>query len=240
MADSQDALLSVVVVDSLAAVAVVGGFWLAVTWMRSFGKKVGYSLAPLGFSRPRGGILAAIGAGMAVGTGAILLGMIVNPLSVLVLERLGYSTKLTLQQPFMEGLVSWVHESPGVAVPAIVLVVVLFGPAVEELVFRGAIFNGLYRLGAMISTRSIGTEHPQGPPRKTIFVASALASSILFALLHLEPVLLPALLILAIILCALFLRSGSLLPSIVAHATFNAFPATLIILRGLNVVNIPI
>ena len=240
MADSQDALLSVVVVDSLAAVAVVGGFWLAVTWMRSFGKKVGYSLAPLGFSRPRGGILAAIGAGMAVGTGAILLGMIVNPLSVLVLERLGYSTKLTLQQPFMEGLVSWVHESPGVAVPMIVLVVVLFGPAVEELVFRGAIFNGLYRLGAMISTRSIGTEHPQGPPRKTIFVASALASSILFALLHLEPVLLPALLILAIILCALFLRSGSLLPSIVAHATFNAFPATLIILRGLNVVNIPI
>ena len=240
MADSQDALLSVVVVDSLAAVAVVGGFWLAVTWMRSFGKKVGYSLAPLGFSRPRGGILAAIGAGMAVGTGAILLGMIVNPLSVLVLERLGYSTKLTLQQPFMEGLVSWVHESPGVAVPAIVLVVVLFGPAVEELVFRGAIFNGLYRLGAMISTRSIGTEHPQGPPRKTIFVASALASSILFALLHLEPVLLPALLILGIILCALFLRSGSLLPSIVAHATFNAFPATLIILRGLNVVNIPI
>jgi len=240
MADSQDALLSVVVVDSLAAVAVVGGFWLAVTWMRSFGKKVGYSLAPLGFSRPRGGILAAIGAGMAVGTGAILLGMIVNPLSVLVLERLGYSTKLTLQQPFMEGLVSWVHESPGVAVPMIVLVVVLFGPAVEELVFRGAIFNGLYRLGAMISTRSIGTEHPQGPPRKTIFVASALASSILFALLHLEPVLLPALVILAIILCALFLRSGSLLPSIVAHATFNAFPATLIILRGLNVVNIPI
>ena len=240
MADSQDALLSVVVVDSLAAVAVVGGFWLAVTWMRSFGKKVGYSLAPLGFSRPRGGILAAIGAGMAVGTGAILLGMIVNPLSVLVLERLGYSTKLTLQQPFMEGLVSWVHESPGVAVPVIVLVVVLFGPAVEELVFRGAIFNGLYRLGAMISTRSIGTEHLQGPPRKTIFVASALASSILFALLHLEPVLLPALLILGIILCALFLRSGSLLPSIVAHATFNAFPATLIILRGLNVVNIPI
>jgi uncharacterized protein len=240
MADAQDALLSVVVLDSVAAGAVIGGFWLALWWMRSFGKKVGYSLAPLGFSLPRGGILAGIGAGMAVGVGAILLSNIVNPLSVLVLERLGYSTKSTIQQPFMQGLVGWVQERPGVAVPAIVLVVVLFGPAVEELVFRGAIFNGLYRLGALISTRSTRTENPQGPPRKMLFVSSALVSSMLFALLHLEPVLLPLLLILAVTLCALVQRSGSLLPSFVAHATFNAFPAMLIILRGLNILHIPL
>jgi membrane protease YdiL (CAAX protease family) len=240
MADSQDALLSVVVLDALVAGAVIGGFWLAVLLMRSFGKKIGYSLAPLGFSRPRGGILAGIVTGMAVGVGALLLGMIVKPLSALTLERLGYSTRSTVQQPFMEGLVSWVRESPGVAVPAIVLVVVLFVPAMEELVFRGAIFNGLYRLGALISTRSVGTEHSKGPPSRMIFVSSALSSSILFALLHLEPVLLPILLILAITLCALFQRSGSLLPSFVAHATFNSFAATLIILTGLNVLNIPI
>jgi membrane protease YdiL (CAAX protease family) len=240
MADSQDALLSVVVLDALVAGAVIGGFWLAVLLMRSFGKKIGYSLAPLGFSRPRGGILAGIVTGMAVGVGALLLGMIVKPLSALTLERLGYSTRSTVQQPFMEGLVSWVRESPGVAVPAIVLVVVLFVPAMEELVFRGAIFNGLYRLGVLISTRYVGTEHSKGPPSRMIFVSSALSSSILFALLHLEPVLLPILLILAITLCALFQRSGSLLPSFVAHATFNSFAATLIILTGLNVLNIPI
>ena len=240
MADPQGTLLSVVLLDSAVAGVVIGGFWLAVTWMRSFGKKVGYSLAPLGFSRPRGGILAGIGAGVAVGVGAFLLSMIVTPLSVLVLERLGYATESTVQQPFMEGLVGWVQESPGVAVPTIVLVVVLFGPAVEELVFRGAVFNGLYRLGALISTRSVGAEHSNGPTSKTIFVSAALASSILFALLHLEPVLLPILLILAITLCALFQRAGSLLPSFVAHATFNSFAATLIILRGLNVLNIPI
>jgi uncharacterized protein len=240
MADPQDALLSVVVLDALVAGAVIGGFWLAVLLMRSFGKKIGYSLAPLGFSRPRGGILAGIVTGMAVGVGALLLGIIVKPLSALTLERLGYSTRSTVQQPFMEGLVSWVRESPGVAVPAIVLVVVLFVPAMEELVFRGAIFNGLYRLGALISTRSVGTEHSKGPPSRMIFVSSALSSSILFALLHLEPVLLPILLILAITLCALFQRSGSLLPSFVAHATFNSFAATLIILTGLNVLNIPI
>src|SRR5215218_6416614 len=240
MDDPQGTLLSVVLLDAAVAGMVVGIFWLAVSLLRRMGKKIGYSLAPFGFSRPRGGALAGIGTGMAVGIGAFFLSVIVTPLSVLVLERLGYSTKSTIQQPFMQGLVGWVQERPGVAVPAIVLVVVLFGPAVEELVFRGAIFNGLYRLGALISTRSTRTENPQGPPRKMLFVSSALVSSMLFALLHLEPVLLPLLLILAVTLCALVQRSGSLLPSFVAHATFNAFPAMLIILRGLNILHIPL
>ena len=237
MPDAQGTLLSVVLFDAAVAGAVVGVFWLAVSLLRRLGKKMGYSLAPLGFSRPRGGILAGIGAGMAVGVGAVLLSMIVNPISFLVLERLGYSTESTIQKPFMQGLVRWVQESPSAAIPAIVLVVVLFGPAVEELVFRGAIFNGLYRLGAMISTRSIGTEHSKRPLGKTIFYSSALASSLLFALAHLEPVFLPVLLILAITLCALFQRTGSLLPPFVAHATFNSFVAALIILRGLNVLD---
>jgi membrane protease YdiL (CAAX protease family) len=240
MADPQGTLLSVVLLDAAVAGMVVGIFWLAVLLLRSMGKKIGYSLAPFGFSRPRGGALAGIGAGMAVGIGAFFLSIIVTPLSVLVLERLGYSTESTVQQPFMEGLVGWVQERPGVAVPAIVLVVVLFGPAVEELVFRGVVFNGLYRLGALVYTRSIGAEHSKGPPGKAIFISSALASSVLFALLHLEPVLLPVLLILAITLCALFQRTGSLLPPFVAHATFNSVAAVLIILRGLNVLNIPI
>jgi uncharacterized protein len=240
MADPQGTLLSVVLLDAAVAGIVVGIFWLAVSLLRRMGKKIGYSLAPLGFSRPRGGALAGIGAGMAVGIGAFLLSMIVTPLSVLVLERLGYSTESTVQQPFMEGLVGWVQERPGVAVPAIVLVVVLFGPAVEELVFRGVVFNGLYRLGTLVYTRTVGAEHPKRPPGKAIFISSALASSVLFALLHLEPVLLPVLLILAITLCALFQRTGSLLPSFVAHATFNSVAAVLIILRGLNVLNIPI
>jgi uncharacterized protein len=240
MPDPQGTLLSVVLFDVAIAGSVVGVFWLAVSLLRRWGKKLGYSLAPLGFSRPRGGFVAGIGAGMAVGIGTVLLSMIVNPISVFVLERLGYSTESTVQQPLMEGLVGWVRESPGVAIPAIVLIVVLFGPAVEELVFRGAIFNGLYRLGALVSTRSFGKEHSERPFGKTIFIASALVSSVLFALLHLEPVLLPVLLVLAITLCALFQRTGSLLPPFVAHATFNSVAAVLIILRGLNVLNIPI
>lgn len=240
MTDSQVALLSVVALDAAVAGFVIGGFWISVVLLRSFGKTVGYSLVPLGFSRPKGGTLAGIGVGIAVGVGALILSMIVNPLSVFVLERLGYSTESTLQRPFMQGLTDWVRESPGMAVPAIVLVVVVFGPAVEELVFRGVVFNGLYRLGTVISTRSRAKEGSLSPSGSVLFVTSALASSVLFALLHQELVLLPILLVLAMVLCALFQRTGSLLPSFVAHATFNSFATSLIILSGLGVLDIPI
>jgi membrane protease YdiL (CAAX protease family) len=240
VADAQGALLSVVLLDAAVAGFVIGGFWISVALMRSFGNKVGYSLAPLGFSRPKGGIPAGIGVGMVVGVFAILLSFVVNPLSMLVLERLGYSAESTVQRPFMQGLTGWVRESPGIAVPIIVLVVVFFGPAVEELVFRGAVFNGLYRLMARISARFTGKESPATFPGKALFAFSALASSALFALLHLEPVLAPVLLILAMTLCALFRRTGSLLPCFVAHATFNSFATSLVILDGLGILNIPI
>ncbi len=236
----QQALLSVVLLNLVLVCLTIGAFWAGVLLARSFGRKVGYSLAPLGFSRPRSGFFAGAGAGFLTGLGALLVSALVNPLSVRVLDRLGYSTESTVQQPFMRGLMGWVRESPGVAIPAIVCVVVIFGPAVEELVFRGAIFNGLYRLGALISTGVGGTGDPGRVARKVSFALSALLSSALFAVLHLEPVLLPALLILAVILCALFARTGSLLPSFVAHATFNSLAVLLIILGGLGVFEMPI
>jgi membrane protease YdiL (CAAX protease family) len=132
-----------------------------------------------------------------------------------------------------------VRESPAAAIPAIVLVVIIFGPAVEELVFRGAIFNGLYRLSRLVSAHSFGKEDPGRAARRVSFVLSALVSSVIFALLHLEPVLLPAILILAVILCVLFERTGSLLPPFVAHATFNSFAVLLIILSGLDALDLP-
>jgi membrane protease YdiL (CAAX protease family) len=237
VADAQGALLSTVVLDTLAAGVVVGGFWVSVLLLRSFGSKVNYSLAPLGFSRPSVGAVGGIFLGISVGAFAIMLSFAVNPLSAFVLERLGYSTESKVQRPFMEGLTGWVRESPGVAVPAIVLVVVFFGPAVEELVFRGVVFNGLYRLGTWFSTRSFGTGNPAS---KALFVFPALASSVLFALLHLEPALFPTLLILAVILCYLFRRTGSLLPCFAAHATFNSFATSIIILDGLRILDLPI
>jgi membrane protease YdiL (CAAX protease family) len=214
-------------------------FWLGVVAARLLGRKASFSLAPLGFRRPGGGLFAGVGLGVAVGAGAILMSIIVNPISVYVLDRLGYPTESTVQQPFMRGLVGWVEDNPAAAIPAIILVVVVIGPAVEELVFRGAIFNGLNRLGALISSRSLGTT-PGRPARGAPFVLAALVSSTFFALLHLEPVLLPAILILALTLCALFQRTGSLLPPLVAHATFNSFATSLIILNGLGIFDVPV
>jgi hypothetical protein len=214
-------------------------FWLGVVAARALGRKASFSLAPLGFRRPDGGLLAGAVLGVAVGVGAIVVSIIVNPISAFVLDRLGYSTESTVQQPFMRGLVGWVEENPAAAIPAIILVVVVIGPAVEELVFRGAVFNGLDRLGSLLASRTVGAA-PEGTSGRTVFVLSALLSSAFFALLHLEPVLLPAILILAVALCALFRRTGSLLPPLVAHATFNSFATSLIILNGLGVFQVPV
>ena len=236
----QGQLIDVVLLDATVAILIVAAFWLGVTLFRISGRKAGYSLAPLGFSRPRGGVLAGIGVGVATGIGAIVVSALLNPLSTLVLERLGYSTESTVQRPLIRGLVAWIQESPALAVPAVVLVIVLFAPAVEELVFRGAVFNGLYRLFGLFASRVSGETDPSGTARKASFVLGALASSGLFALLHLEPVLLPSLLVLAVVLCALFQWSQSLLPSFVAHATFNSFTTALVILSGLGVFEIPL
>jgi membrane protease YdiL (CAAX protease family) len=238
--NAQQALLSVVALNAVLAGLAVGLFWGGVLVARAFGVKAEYSLAPLGFSRPKGGVLAGIGVGVAVGVGALISSIPINAASTFVLDYFGYPTESTVQGPFMRGLTRWVEESPGLAVPAIILVVVILGPAVEELVFRGGVFNGLYRLGGYVS-RSLGG--PEGSPRAArglSFALAALASSVLFALLHLEPVLLPALLVLAVGLCALFARTGSLLPSFVAHATFNSFATALIILSGLGVFEMPV
>ena len=217
----------------------VGAFWAGVFAVRSFGRTPGYSLVPLGFARPRSGLFIGVVVGVLSGLGALLISVFVNPASAFVLERLGFPVEGGVQQPLIPELAGWVQESPTVAIPAIALVVIIFGPAVEELVFRGAIFNGLYRLGRLVSARSFGENNPGIAARRVSFALSALVSSGIFALLHLELVLLPAILILAVILCALFERTGSLLPPFLAHATFNSFAVILIVLSGLDALDLP-
>ena len=214
-------------------------FWAGVMVARGLGRKAGFSIAPLGFSRPRGGVFTGIFAGLLVGAGAVLASMFVNLATISIFGRLGFPTERTVQAPYMQGLADWVRESPGLAIPAIIFVVVIFGPAFEEFIFRGVVFNGLYRLGPLISAK-LSEGNPASAARQVSFVLAALVSSALFALLHLEPVLLPALVIIAVALCALFARTGSLLPPFVAHATFNSFAVTFIILNGLGVFELPL
>ncbi len=230
---SAESLLLVVLQDIVLIVLAVGVFWIGVSVARGLGRPARYSLAPLGLSKPGGGYLVGAGVGLLFGLGALVVSLALSPLSAYILQQLGYSTESNIQGPLMEGLSAWIEESPATAIPLIVAVVVLFGPAVEEFFFRGAIFGGLYRLG-LLFPRAFGDKERRGVGEKVSFVIAALLSSALFALAHLEPALLAVLFVLALALCALYRRTGSLLPCFVAHATFNLFPVLLIILNGLG------
>jgi len=240
--DASQLLLSVVFLDLLLAVLTVSFFWVGVSVMRGLGRQASYSLAALGIRKPESGYSSSILLGFLTGLGALAASLLViGPLSFYVLDRLDYSTERSVQGPLMQGLADWIGENPGVGIPATVAVVVFFGPAVEELVFRGALFGGLYRLGIFVSRKLGGKD--RGERRETgeriSFALSALFSSAVFALAHGETAVVPVLFILAFVLCALYRRTGSLLPCLATHATFNAFAVALVILSGFGVLPTP-
>ena len=232
--DAAQTLYEVVLVDSAFLALTVILFWAGVFVARRLGREVGYGLGALGLTRPKAGYLAGVGLGLAVGAGALIASLFVTPLSIYVLERLGYSTESNLQQELMRGVQGWVAESPETAIPVAILVIVIFAPAVEEIIFRGAVFGGLYKLLGTLLSESLAAGG-KGGGRYLPFAVAAILSSSFFALLHLEPVLLPAILILALALCALYWRTGSLVPTFVAHATFNSFAVLVVVLMGLGV-----
>ena len=225
-------LLSVVAQNVVLVLLTIGLFWLGVFVARRLGVKAGYSLSSLGISRPGGGVFVGVGIGFLVGLGAVVGSLVIGGLSAIVFEALGFSAENEAQQSLIGGLRGWVQESPGTALGAAFLVIVLFGPAVEELVFRGAIFGGLYRLGRFFS-RALGGDGDSRGVDRFSFLGAALFSSAVFSALHQSAVIAPALFALALVLCALYRRTGSILPSLVAHATFNSFTVLVIALSAL-------
>jgi membrane protease YdiL (CAAX protease family) len=241
---AQELLLFVVVQDVALALLTVGIFWVGVfVARRFFGSRAGYSLGALGLRRPGIGAFAGAALGVLVGLGALVVSVAVNLVTMRVLDSLGLPSENTAQEPLLRGLGEWVSGAPAVAIPAAFLVVAAFVPAVEELVFRGAIFGGLYRLGLRLQGRRprIGGEKGEVSPRADWIplVPSALLSSALFATLHFSPPILPALFLFALALSYLYWRTGSILPCIFAHATFNAFPVLIITITSLNGVQLP-
>jgi membrane protease YdiL (CAAX protease family) len=100
----------------------------------------------------------------------------------------------------------------------------VLAPIIEELFFRGFLF-GLYRR------------------RQPLWVAYAI-SSVLFTLLHIEPTrmsppqivgLSVGILLLAVLLAWMYQRTGSLIPSIIAHAVNNATGLILFYLASTHV-----
>ena len=239
--DPSQLLLSVVFLDLLLAVLTVGFFWGGVSVLRRFGRQRSYSLAPLGFRKPESGYSSGVLLGFLTGLGTLAASLLMIPLSFYVLERLGYSTERSVQGPLMQGLAAWIGENPVVGIPATVAVVVFFGPAVEELIFRGALFGGLYRLGLLVSRKLGGKDRGERKVtgERVSFVLSAFFSSAVFALAHGEAAVVPVLFVLAFVLCVLYRRTGSLLPCLVTHATFNAFAVALVILSGFGALPTP-
>ena len=232
------ALLSVLLIDGGILGLTFGWFWVGVFVARRLGHPAGYGLGALGLSKPKSGYFGAAKLGLVVGVGALAVNFVVFPLSVFVLEGLGYSTDRTVQEPLMRGIQGWVGESPEIAIPVTIFVVVLFAPAVEEVIFRGAVYGGLRKLVALLFGRLGKDSGRIGGSLSFIF--AALISSALFALLHLELVLLPALFALAIALCVIYQRTDSLLPCFVAHASFNSYAVLIIILSGLGALPVQI
>ncbi len=238
--DGARILLFVLAQDAVLLGLVILVFWAGVFVARQVGSgEAGYGLGALGLARPKAGYVMGVALGLTVGLGALFGSLLITPLSLYVAERLGYPTDLRVQEPLMRGVREWVAQSPETAVPAAVFVMVVFAPAVEEIVFRGAIFGGLYRLIAYLSGRLAGGKKGEASGEAVPFAFAALLSSSLFALLHLDPVILPALLVLAVALCALYWRTGSILPTFVAHATFNSLAVLVIVLGGLGALPAP-
>jgi CAAX protease family protein len=108
--------------------------------------------------------------------------------------------------------VSRIFEAPPLTRTALALLAATVAPLCEEAAFRGFLLTALR------------TRHP---------VRHAIAlSTVLFAVMHLDPVRLPALLVLGAVFGWLAWRSGSLWPPILAHATNNALVGAIALSQG--------
>jgi membrane protease YdiL (CAAX protease family) len=85
---------------------------------------------------------------------------------------------------------------------AVILMAVVVAPVAEEVIFRGYFYGVIRRYGGRIP--------------------AILVSSLLFAAIHVHLPSAPGLFLLAVILCLLYERTGSLWGNITMHAAFNA------------------
>jgi len=111
---------------------------------------------------------------------------------------------------------------------AIVLVLVAFGPLLEEIFFRGAIFNVRAIVPAVRDNEQAEQARTRSlPPWFTIALTATL-----FALAHLEWQKFLPLVLMGLVLGFLRETTGSLVPPLLMHAAFNAVPCYFLVARG--------
>ena len=108
-------------------------------------------------------------------------------------------------------IVHYFLEHPGLRQrAAVIFMAVIVAPVAEEIIFRGYFYGVMRRFGGRIP--------------------ALLTSSLLFAAIHVHIPSMPGLALLAVILCLLYERTGSLWAPIMLHATFNASTIAVLLL----------
>jgi membrane protease YdiL (CAAX protease family) len=148
----------------------------------------------------------------------VVVGVVVGLLCQLVLVPVvAFLMRPFLGRPDISGPAEDLFEkAEGPATPILVLFVVVGAPVVEELFFRGLVLRSLERrFGALaavlVSSAVFGMAHPQPLETKGLVLVMITLTA------------------LGCVLGALVVRTGRLGPSILAHATFNAWTAALLL-----------
>lgn len=187
-------------------------------------------------SSPARAILALRGCGVGVLLLAPVLGVALSVacsfVHELILDRFPSADRGQISQEWSDA------ATPSRAL--ILLAVVLIGPFIEELVFRGALFTLVKRYAAtalpfsvaVIARRALAAaegEQPKDPPlpRDPWDSTTIMATSLGFVLIHMEPRTFIPISIAAAGLGILRARTQSLWPSLLCHMGFNAAPFAL-------------
>lgn len=200
--DLTDAMSSLLVGGTLTL-----GYLIELAIVGSVAASYGTSFAAaVGLVRPRGDVFAwaalAIGGALAARAFAAVYGLIIE--------------SLELNVPGIDSDAMSAFPGTGVSVVVLLVVVVLFAPFAEEVIFRGVM---LPVMGARWGT-----------------VAGLAASSVLFAAFHVSVYLFLPILVAAFIFGGVTIRFKSLWPAYLAHATFNFIAAAAVLIlkaRGL-------
>lgn len=162
------------------------------------------AVAPLGLRR-RAWSGADVGAGIGFGFATLFAGGIVILATIAIVEALGGDTPAP-----RDALTEF-----GDAWRAVTIAMALFvAPWCEEIFFRGFLFGGLRR--------------------RWRFRWAALASGVGFALIHADPIRLPGLTVMGVLLALAYERRRTLVASVAAHTTVNAIAVVVSLLPGVR------
>jgi len=152
--------------------------------------------------------------------GAVLSGVGWGVLATIGAGLVGSGVVYVLEQLGIEAAPQTAEQAIAMVEPWLaVLAIVVLAPIAEEVFFRGVVFNALLREGG----------------RRWAY----LGSSALFAVIHLEPVVMLPLFLLGLALSWVYQRTRNLLAPIVMHATVNGIGVALVLLDRFDILRLP-